>query len=151
MVGREGLVGKINWGRILLCGLLTGGLWFSLVLLIMAFVGKDFVMAVVAAAQRNPNPSALPRWLLNPAVFFALNLVIGLWMMWLYAAIRPRYGPGPKTAAVAAFAVWFIGVVTDAFFGLSGIILPTTLVAPVAAALPAMVLATVVGARYYQE
>lgn len=141
----------MNWGRILLCGLLTGGLWFSLVLLIMAFVGTDFVMAVVAAAQRNPTPSPLSRWLLNPAVFLALNLVIGLWMMWLYAAIRPRYGPGPKTAAVAGFSLWFIGAVTDALFGLSGMIPPTTLLAPVAASLPAIVLATLVGARYYQE
>jgi hypothetical protein len=32
-----------------------------------------------------------------------------MWIMWLYAAIRPRYGPGPKTAAVAGFALWFIG------------------------------------------
>lgn len=144
-------MGKINWGRVFLCGLLTSGLWFGLLLLIMAFLGKDLGMAVAAAAQRNPTPSVLPRWLSNPAVFMTLNLVAGIWIMWLYAAIRPRYGPEWKTAAVAGFALWLICAVADAFWGLTGIIPPTTLVAPVAASLPALVLAAVVGARYYQE
>jgi hypothetical protein len=27
-------------------------------------------------------------------------------MVWLYAAIRPRYGAGPKTAMLAGFVVW---------------------------------------------
>ena len=146
------IMGKINWGRMFLGGLLTGGLWFGLLLLIMAFVGRDFGMAVVAAAQRNPTPGVLPRWLPNPVILITLNLVIGIWTMWLYAAIRPRYGPGPKTAAVAGFALWVIGPAAgSAFWGLSGIIPPMTMVAPIAASLPAIVLAAVVGARYYQE
>ncbi len=31
-------------------------------------------------------------------------------MTWWYAAIRPRFGPGPKTAAIAGLAVWLIAV-----------------------------------------
>ena len=35
---------------------------------------------------------------------------MGILMTWWYAAIRPRFGAGPKTAAIAGFAVWLIGV-----------------------------------------
>ena len=27
--------------------------------------------------------------------------------MWVYAAIRPRFGAGPKTGVIAGVAVWF--------------------------------------------
>jgi len=30
---------------------------------------------------------------------------------WLYAAMRPRFGPGPKTAILAGFVVWFCGFI----------------------------------------
>ena len=32
----------------------------------------------------------------------------GIVAIWLYAAIRPRYGPGPMTAAIAGLAMWLI-------------------------------------------
>ncbi len=54
-------------------------------------------------------------WLLridNPLVILqngSVNLLLGLSIVWLYAAIRPRFGPGPRTAAIAAAAAWIIG------------------------------------------
>jgi len=39
-----------------------------------------------------------------------LGLLTGLAAIWLYAAIRPRFGAGAKTAFIAGMAVWFIGV-----------------------------------------
>jgi len=41
------------------------------------------------------------------AVFVVLGFALGIATTWLYAAIRPRYGPGPKTALCAGAAVWF--------------------------------------------
>jgi hypothetical protein len=32
-------------------------------------------------------------------------LIMNLILIWLYAAIRPRFGPGPRTAAIAALVV----------------------------------------------
>ncbi|HSE60477.1 MAG TPA: hypothetical protein VLA99_17380 [Nitrospiraceae bacterium] len=29
--------------------------------------------------------------------------------LWLYAAIRPRFGAGPKTALYAGLGVWVLG------------------------------------------
>lgn len=39
--------------------------------------------------------------------FMVMGFVQGLLMAWLYAAIRPRLGPGPKTATIAGLYVWF--------------------------------------------
>jgi len=37
------------------------------------------------------------------------QFAVGLLLVWLYAAIRPRFGPGMKTATYAALVVWLCG------------------------------------------
>ncbi len=88
-------MGKINWGRMFLCGIVTGVVWFLLMSLVLALVAGDFI-AVLLAAGVPPLPQ--PQLGL---LAFIVNLAIGIWTIWLYAAIRPGYGPGPKTTAVA--------------------------------------------------
>ncbi len=139
-------MGKINWGRVFLSGLLAGAVGAMLLGLAVGFLGRDFMTAVQAVARRDPRTS--PGYLV---FFIVLNFLYGIWTMWLYAAIRPRYGPGPMTAAVAGFALWLIGSLADAFWASLGVIPPATLVVPVAAALPIIVLAAVVGAWLYKE
>jgi hypothetical protein len=39
--------------------------------------------------------------------FVLMGFVQGGLIAWLYAAIRPRLGPGPKTATIAGLFVWF--------------------------------------------
>jgi hypothetical protein len=36
-----------------------------------------------------------------------MSLVLGLTLVFFYAAARPRFGAGPRTAVVVAAAVWF--------------------------------------------
>jgi hypothetical protein len=43
--------------------------------------------------------------------FVIWGLFVGIFSIWLYAAIRPRYGAGLKTALRAAFVVWALGYV----------------------------------------
>lgn len=142
-------MGKINWGRVFLCGLMTGAVWSVLLGIIVVLVGRDFVAAVLAAGR---PAYFFPRTQAGANVFVVMiNLLVGIWTMWLYAAIRPRYGPGPKTAAVAGFACWVFVALADAIWSSFGLIPPKVLVAPVAASLPAMIVAVVVGAWPYKE
>ena len=50
--------------------------------------------------------------------------VLGIIAVWLYAAIRPRYGSGASTAAIAGIAVWALSCLlpnaTMYAFGLIG-------------------------------
>ena len=42
-------------------------------------------------------------------IFVMMGFAIGILAVWLYAAIRPRCGPGAKTAACAGLTVWALG------------------------------------------
>ena len=92
----------INWGRVILGGLVTGVL-----LNVGEWVLHDMVMAErmeTAVAEMGMEP---PRGS-DIGIFVAMTFVLGILLIWLYAAIRPRYGPGPKAAIRAALFVWTI-------------------------------------------
>ena len=37
------------------------------------------------------------------------SLIVGMAIMFFYVAARPRFGPGPKTAILAAMVIWVCG------------------------------------------
>ena len=136
-------MGRMNWSRILLCGLLAGVIWIVLGSIVTALLGRAF-----AALPHNRLGTPTPG-------FIALNIVVdlleGISILWLYAAIRPRYGAGVKTALIAAFAWWVIvslGDVTWCFFGFfpAGAVVPIMI-----GTLPALLVAAIAGARFYRE
>jgi hypothetical protein len=43
------------------------------------------------------------------AISVLVSLISGLVLIFLYAAARPRFGPGPKTAMIVACAFWLGG------------------------------------------
>ena len=96
-------MGNVNIGPLILGGIIAG-----IVANILGFV----VDGLILASQWSASLKALGRSELTSSQIVAFNiigLVYGLLMMWLYAAIRPRYGPGPKTAVYAGLAAWAIG------------------------------------------
>src|SRR5258708_13314264 len=88
---------KINWGRVFLGGLLAG-----LVINIFEYVANG----VVLAARWDAAMKALGRQLSMSAgaVFIVGGFIIGgIAAIWLYAAARPRFVSGPRTAALPVF------------------------------------------------
>ncbi len=137
-------MGKIKWSRVILCGVLTGVVYTVLSAISTWYVGAGFNSAV--PGNRIFAPSAgLAAFLLT------LNLAAGIWAIWLYAAIRPRYGPGAKTAAVAGFAWWVVITLADATWGSFGLVPIKALLPLSAVSLPEMILAALVGAWLYKE
>jgi hypothetical protein len=49
-----------------------------------------------------------------------LKLVLGVLLVWLYAALRPRFGPGPRTAVYAALFMWILSGIFDSDFMMIG-------------------------------
>lgn len=127
----------------LACGLLAGVVWIILGTLVTALVAKDFI-----ALPHNRLGSPTPGFVILNIV---LDLVEGISILWLYAAIRPRYGPGAKTAVIAAFAWWFIVSLEDATWCTFGLFPPATLIPLIFATLPALMFAALAGARFYKE
>lgn len=95
-------MGKINWGRVVLGGLLAG-----LVLNVFDFlVNGVWLMADWEAAMQALGKSPISDAMIG--LYVVWDFVLGIFVVWLYAAIRPRYGAGPGTAVLAALAVWFL-------------------------------------------
>ena len=133
-------MGAVNWRRVFLCGSGVGVAWAFLSIPLLILFGGTIIDAV-------PRPVVT----VARAGSFALNVVAGIWAMWLYAAIRPRYGAGPKTAAIAGFSWWLIASIATWQWRDLGFLSARDLVGPMIVSLPTLVAVTIVGARSYYE
>lgn len=95
-----------------------------------------------------PNPAA------NIPILVGVTFLLGIGAVWLYAAIRPRFGAGPRTALIAGVAVWLFAHFWSGVYlgnGYSGIITPRLAWIPVVWGLFEATLATLAGAAVYNE
>ena len=108
-------MGRISWTRVI-----AGGLAAGLVINVSGFVLKGVVLkdalATVMKELGRSGETALLPWLLHGFAF-------GIATLWMYAAMRPRFGGGARTVLYAGTAVWFFtyfteaaGLVTGEFF-----------------------------------
>lgn len=94
-------MGKINVGRVIIAGLIAG-LIFNILEYILngvIFAG-DWETLVQQYGMEVPGGTYMA-WVI------IWGFIAGIFMVWLYAGIRPRFGPGAKTAIIAGFIVWF--------------------------------------------
>lgn len=140
-------MGKIDLGRVVLGGLLAG-----VVLNLLEFVLNGLIVAEQwRAAMESLNRTA-PEGAGVMIFYVVWNFVLGIGLVWLYAAMRPRFGPGPKTAVVSGFAVWFFMWLLGFGGTVVGGMFPTSLVAiTLVWELFQVPIATVAGAWLYQE
>ena len=136
--------------RINVKSVIIGGLVAGLVLNVVDYLvygvwlAPDFAAALQSAGKPGVD-SLIP-------LFVVLDFVYGIALVQLYAAIRPRFGPGPSTAVKAGIFVWvLIGLlhaIGEAPLGLLPMRLYTlgTIVG-----LIEFPLAAVAGARFYRE
>lgn len=95
-------MGQINWGRVLLGGLAAG---------LVINIGESVLNLVVFADEMQLVQEQMgiePPGSFWIAVFVLLGFTGGTVITCLYAAMRPRLGPGPRTALVAGTTVWFL-------------------------------------------
>lgn len=142
----EVAVGKINLVRVILGGLLAG---------LVIIVGESTLHLGLLAermelAYRELNLPPTGRG--AAAVFGGLGVIFGVLIVWLYAAVRPRFGPGPKTAVLTAFFVWLFAVLWPTLTsGLIGLFDADLLVFMAIWGLFEILIATLAGAWLYQE
>jgi len=92
----------INTGKVITGGVVAG----------LVFNITDFLWNLLLAADYSANAARLN---LDPAAMAATSVVaswaiidflMGILVVFLYAAIRPRFGPGPKTASIAGLIIF---------------------------------------------
>ena len=141
-------MGKINGARVLIGGLLAGAAMFVLGFLFYGLWLSAEFDAALQALGRSPMPET-PGMMV---FILVMSLVSGIIAVWLYAAIRPRFGAGLKTAAVAGVAAWVIGGLIPNIWWSTLELFPRAYMAKdTAAGLILWVLATVIGAWFYKE
>jgi len=90
----------MNVGRVIAGGI-AAGIVINVVEGVMNMVVLGDAMRDMYAAMGVPEPggSAI-------AVYMVLALLLGFVLAWVYAAVRPRLGAGPRTAVRTGLVVW---------------------------------------------
>jgi hypothetical protein len=95
-------MGKINLSRVILGGILAG---------IIVNISQFTLHNVVLKAEHEETFKALGKTMpaggSTTAVWVLWGFAWAIVAVWVYAAIRPRFGAGAGTAARAAVAIWF--------------------------------------------
>ena len=132
-------------------GVVLGGVLAGLVINISEYIlnepilGAQFAAAMTAHNLPPIGGSAI-------AVFLIYGFALGLVLVWLYAAIRPRFGAGPKTTAIAGVVVWFLAYFTSMLnFGAIGLLPAPLLLIGLVWGLVELIVAAIVGGWLYSE
>lgn len=138
-------MGKINLSRVILGGVLAGIVINVFEGLVHNVVMKEqFDAALRALGKTPPESGAAMFW------WLAWGFIAGITAVWLYAAIRPRYGAGAATAVRAGIAVWILSCVLMTIVMTNLGLFPFSAFAMVLF-LVQDVVATIVGAWVYKE
>lgn len=147
----EDTTGRINWPRVFRGGFIWAAVYGGLgAVLMVLFMGREFMEEL----ERLGRPLEVSSRLIAFLVPFGLAFTIGwgLAAVWLYAAIRPRYGPGVRTALLAAAAVWLLSVVAPlSHLAAFGVVSMRFVIVDLGAELVLIAAATLVAARQYRE
>lgn len=129
--------------RLVLCGFVAGVISNLLSAALLAVFAPDFVASVQRSAPHPP---------LGGAFFFAVDLAMGIWAVWLYSAIAPRYGERPATVVIAGVAWWTLKTLQSAkWAGLGFVDLGPRLLPLGATTLVIAILAAMAGAYLYRK
>ena len=134
-------MGGINLARVLIGGIVAG---------IVANAGDYLIQEVILAED---NAQLVQRLNLDPVrveasftTWIAADFLYGILLVFAYAAMRPRFGPGPRTAVISALTLYLaitvvlmgfmsMGMfVQDAFMRSAGLQLVVTLAASLSGA-----------------
>ncbi len=136
-----------SFGRIIGGGFLAG-----VVINVIEFVVNGMILGKMWE-QAMQALGKTPTFSLGAIVLFnVIGFLLGIGAVWLYAAIRPRYGAGPVTAIRSGLAVWFLAYLLPNVSFYSMHLFPGRLLAiGVAVGIIEVVLATLLGAWIYKE
>ncbi len=95
---------RMNTSRVLLGGVVAGIImFFGDGILHGALLGERWAGVMAGLGRTPPHGEGMP-------YFAVYDLLKGLASVWIYAAIRPRFGAGARTALLAGLVTWFLSI-----------------------------------------
>jgi len=142
-------MGKINYAAVL-----KGGLLAAVSFIVVEFLLEGAV-GLLGLNEADLFREAYPDIVVGGAVYHVSNVVHLLLLfflaIWIYAAIRPRFGPGPKSALITSFVMWLMYLLFAMSFVKHGIFPLNLALVSLAFNLVEIPAAILIGARIYQE
>ncbi len=141
----------MNTGKVVVGGLIGG-----VVLNIIDFVSNGVIFANRMRADANAFKPGLgdEAAVMLPSqivTYVVSDFIIGLLLVFMYAAVRPRLGPGATTAATVAFVFWIFGTIVAMGYKTMGVMSSGLWWQFTLVWLVALVLTALVGAKFYTE
>ena len=102
---------NINRRKLLVAGLAAG-----IVLNIIDFLSNGVILSARMQADANAFKPGLGDEMAamggaQIAVYVFFDFIVGFLLAWTYAAIRPRFGPGPRTALYVGLLFFVFGLI----------------------------------------
>ena len=140
-------MGKINVGRLILGGIVAGVVADLLDYLVdNLLLGQKWAVEMGLLGHNVYSTTMLIE-------FELIGIAGGLVAIWIYAGIRPRFGPGLKTAIYAGVAAWIIGVLLPnaSYMYVSGLFTKHLTLYTTLGGFVEVVVGTIAGAALYKE
>jgi hypothetical protein len=90
---------------------LLGGIVAGVVMNLIDYVTNAFILGDRMRAESEAFKPGMADQMMAPSTmvsYIVMDFVLGIALVWTYAAIRPRFGPGLKTATYAALLFWIL-------------------------------------------
>ncbi len=136
--------------------LLVGGLAAGLVLNVIDFLSNAVILADRMRADANAFKAGMGDEMAamgggQIAVYVFFDFIIGILLVWTYAAIRPRFGPGARTAAYVGLLFFVFGLILTYGYKEMGVMSPGLWWTYTGIWFVNLQLASLVGGRVYSE
>jgi len=135
---------------------LLGGLAAGVVLNIIDYLSNAVILADRMRADSNAFKPGLGDQLAAMSggqiagyVFF--DFIVGILLVWTYAAIRPRFGPGARTAVYVALLFFVFGMILTYGYKEAGMMSPSLWYTYSGIWFVNLLLASLLGGRVYAE
>ena len=139
---------SINIGKVV-----TGGLVAGVVANAVDFVTNTYVLAAdwqAWAVSHNIDPAVLTSGSVA-ATWMAVDFIFGLLLVWTYAAMRPRFGPGIQTAFFAGLVIYLAPTLIVFGFTMMGMLTMAMFIKGSCLSIISVFGAAIVGAAIYKE
>jgi len=93
---------------------LIGGIAAGVVMNVIDFISNKFIVGARMAAESEAFKPGMSASMMTTSVlvsYVVMDLALGILLVWTYAAIRPRFGPGIKTATYVAVLFWILAAI----------------------------------------
>jgi len=140
---------KINYARMLLSGLVASIILFAVGGIVNGSILSNDFQAWSGAMGKLIEHMSLSHAMI---LWIIMDLIQGFGGVWIYVAIRPRFGAGPRTALRAGIMLWIVSKLAVALDILALGVLPHKIIhGQLIGSFIGILLAVLIGAWLYKE